>query len=85
MEMNVQLHHVVSNIAGETGMRIVRAIVAGDRDPMQLAQQPRSPLQGERRDDQGRAGQATTAKSTSLRSPRRWSSTTDTTEAIGAV
>ena len=38
MEMNVQLHHVVTDIAGETGMRIVRAIVAGDRDPMQLAQ-----------------------------------------------
>ena len=38
MEMNVQLHHVVTDITGETGMRIVRAIVAGDRDPMQLAQ-----------------------------------------------
>jgi len=38
MEMNVQLHHVVTNIARETGMRIVRAIVAGDRDPPQLAQ-----------------------------------------------
>ena len=38
MEMNVQLHHVITDIAGETGMRIVRAIVAGDRDPMQLAQ-----------------------------------------------
>ena len=56
MEMNVQLHHVVTNIAGETGMRIVRAIVAGDRDPLQLAPAPRPPLQGERRDDQGRAG-----------------------------
>ena len=38
MEMNVQLHHVVTDIAGETGMRIVRAIVAGDRDPAQLSQ-----------------------------------------------
>ena len=38
VEMNVQLHHVVSDITGETGMRIVRSIVAGDRDPAQLAQ-----------------------------------------------
>ena len=34
MEMNVQRHHVVTDIAGETGMRVVHAIVAGDRDPM---------------------------------------------------
>src|SRR5215213_727978 len=32
MQMNVQLHHVVSDITGATGMRIVRAIVAGQRD-----------------------------------------------------
>ncbi len=33
MEMNLQLHHVVSDITGATGMRIIRAIVAGERDP----------------------------------------------------
>lgn len=32
MEMNLQLHHVVSDITGVTGMRIIRAIVAGERD-----------------------------------------------------
>ena len=32
MEMNVQLHHVVSDITGVTGMKIIRAIVAGERD-----------------------------------------------------
>jgi transposase len=37
MEMNLQLHHVVSDITGATGMRIVRAIVAGERDPEVLA------------------------------------------------
>jgi hypothetical protein len=26
MEMNLQLHHVVSDITGVTGMRIIRAI-----------------------------------------------------------
>lgn len=37
MEMNLQLHHVVSDITGATGMRIIRAIVAGERDPDILA------------------------------------------------
>ena len=38
MEMNVQLHHVVSDITGVTGMRMIRAIVAGERDPGTLAE-----------------------------------------------
>ena len=37
MEMNVQLHHVVSDITGVTGMKIIRAIVAGERDLAVLA------------------------------------------------
>lgn len=37
MEMNLQLHHVVSDITGATGMRIIRAIVAGERDPEVMA------------------------------------------------
>lgn len=37
MEMNVQLHHVVTDITGVTGMRIIRAIVAGERAPDTLA------------------------------------------------
>jgi hypothetical protein len=37
MEMNLQLHHVVSDITGATGMRIIRAIVAGERRPDVLA------------------------------------------------
>jgi len=36
--MNLQLHHVLSDITGETGMRIIRAIVSGTRDPAELAQ-----------------------------------------------
>ncbi|HEY6369497.1 MAG TPA: IS110 family transposase [Candidatus Sulfotelmatobacter sp.] len=32
-EMNLQLHHVVADITGATGMRIIRAILAGERDP----------------------------------------------------
>ena len=37
MQMNVQLHHVVTDITGATGMRIIRAIIAGERDPAALA------------------------------------------------
>ena len=36
--MNVQLTNVLSDITGETGMKIIRAIVAGQRDPRKLAQ-----------------------------------------------
>lgn len=35
--MNLQLHHVVSDITGVTGLKIVRAIVGGQRDPRVLA------------------------------------------------
>ncbi|KWS87374.1 hypothetical protein AL050_24265 [Pseudomonas syringae pv. daphniphylli] len=35
--MNAQLHHAVSDITGLTGMRIIRAIVAGERGPSVLA------------------------------------------------
>ena len=36
-QMNVQLHHVISDIMGVTGQTIVRAIVAGERDAATLA------------------------------------------------
>lgn len=35
--MNIQLHHVVADITGATGMRIIRAIVAGERSAPSLA------------------------------------------------
>ena len=33
MQMNLQLHHVVSDITGATGMKIIRAIINGEHDP----------------------------------------------------
>jgi transposase len=36
-EMNIQLHKVISDIAGLTGMRIIRAILEGERDTVKLA------------------------------------------------
>jgi len=38
MQMNVQLHHVVSDITGVTGMKVIRAIVDGNHDPAALAE-----------------------------------------------
>jgi transposase len=36
-EMNLQLANVISDISGTTGLRILRAIVEGERDPQRLA------------------------------------------------
>jgi hypothetical protein len=36
-QMNVQLHRVISDISGTTGLAIIRAIVAGERDWHKLA------------------------------------------------
>jgi transposase len=38
MQMNVQLQHVVTDITGVTGMRIIRAIVSGTHAPEKLAE-----------------------------------------------
>ena len=37
-QMNIQLDRVLADITGTTGMAILRAIVAGERDPLVLAQ-----------------------------------------------
>jgi transposase len=37
-EMNIQIHRVISDITGLTGMSILRAILAGERDCIKLAQ-----------------------------------------------
>jgi len=36
-QMNVQVHRAVADLTGTTGMAIVRAIVAGERDPARLS------------------------------------------------
>lgn len=36
-QMNVQLSNVISDITGLTGQNIIRAIIAGERDPVKLA------------------------------------------------
>ncbi|MGD0941217.1 MAG: IS110 family transposase [Terracidiphilus sp.] len=37
-QMNLQLHHVISDLAGTTGLAIMDAILAGERNPQKLAQ-----------------------------------------------
>lgn len=36
-QMNLRLDNVISDITGVSGQRIIRAIIAGERDPVQLA------------------------------------------------
>jgi transposase len=36
-QMNIQLNNVISDITGETGMKIIRAVIGGERDPKLLA------------------------------------------------
>jgi transposase len=37
-QMNIQLSHVLSDITGSSGMAIIEAIIAGQRDPIMLAE-----------------------------------------------
>ena len=37
LQMNIQLSQALSDVTGETGLKIIRAIVAGERNPHQLA------------------------------------------------
>ena len=37
-QMNIQLHQVVSHLTGETGLRILRAILKGERNPDKLVE-----------------------------------------------
>jgi hypothetical protein len=38
IQMNIPLHKVISDITGITGMKIIHSILAGERDPVKLAQ-----------------------------------------------
>jgi transposase len=37
-QMNLQLHKVLSDVTGVTGLKIIRAILKGERNPVELAQ-----------------------------------------------
>jgi transposase len=52
-QMNLQVHHVLADIAGQTGTAIVEAMLAGERDPAALAKH---------RDKRVKASEATLVK-----------------------
>ena len=74
-EMNVQIHPVISDITGLTGMSILRAIVAGERDCIKLAQMghPQSRAAHKRLP---KPWKAITARNTSLPCRQHWNFTT---------
>jgi len=47
-EMNIQLANVISDISGTTGMKILRGIVKGERDPQKLAMHKHGRIQASR-------------------------------------
>ncbi len=47
-EMNLQLANVISDISGTTGMKILRDIVKGERDPQKLAMHKHGRIQASR-------------------------------------
>ena len=47
-QMNIQLANVISDLSGMTGQLIVRAIIAGERDPRKLAELSHPRIQASR-------------------------------------
>jgi transposase len=65
-QMNIQLANVISDVAGETGQKILRAIVAGERDGLVLAKLKNARIRAARMRSP-RACKAVGAPSTALR------------------
>ena len=58
VQMNIQLTEVLSDVMGLTGQAIIRAIVAGERDPKVLARHRHSRVKASEHDtSQGADGQ----------------------------
>ena len=49
-QMNIQLDNVISDIVGETGQKILRAILGGERDPIKLAKLRNSRIRADEAD-----------------------------------
>lgn len=69
--MNLQLHHVISDLDGKTGMAIVDAILAGERNPQTLAKLRDPRTHATSRPSPG-LWPATVAASTCLPCASRW-------------
>src|SRR5271165_6111404 len=55
-QMNIQLANVLSDVSGMTGQAIIQAILAGERDPHQLAAFRGLPGEGQRGGDRAQSG-----------------------------
>ena len=74
-QMNVQLANVISDVAGETGQKILRAIVAGERDGQVLGSMKNTRIHASV-DAIARVCKATGGPNTCSHSSRRWTPST---------
>jgi len=75
VQMNIQLAEVLTDVMGATGQAIIRAIVAGERDPQALARHRNGRVKASQADI-ARALTATGAMNTCSCCARRWRCTT---------
>jgi transposase len=61
-EMNLQIHRVLSDLTGYSGMAIIRAILAGERDPVTLAREKAPPGESAHRADRPSARRRLSAR-----------------------
>jgi transposase len=61
-EMNLQIHRVLSDLTGYSGMAIIRAILAGERDAVALAREKAPPGESAHRADRSSAGRRLPAR-----------------------
>ncbi len=73
-QMNLQLHHVLSDITGVTGLAILDAILAGERDPAGAGRPPGPPRSRPPRRPSPRPSWGTTGRSISSRCASPWTS-----------
>ena len=71
-QMNIQLANVISDVVGDTGQKILRAIVAGERDGHVLAAMKQRAHPRQRRGDRQEPARQLAQPSICLRSSRRW-------------
>ena len=77
-QMNIQLANVISDLSGWTGQRIVRAILAGERDPTTLAALSHPGIHATPRHDCQKPRRAPGSPTSCLCCNKKWRCTTPT-------
>jgi transposase len=70
--MNVKLHDVISSVVGVSGLKVIRALLVGERDPQRLLALCDPQIQKRRRRVGAKVCGATGRKNLCLRCARRW-------------